>query len=381
MSLLQTCVIEGCSRPTRYRGLCFKHWKLARIEEAKPQTAPEVDTATLASAQQVQADRSKQRVNAELSSLRHKYNEALKTIERQEKEIGVVEQLRTGLDTYTISATKGSGTSEATPFVIASDWHCEELVGKELGGLNVHTPEISKARVTRFFQASLRLIQLLNQDVTINTVVLALLGDFITGNIHGEENAEKNAMPPTEAIVFAQNMIISGIEFWLAHSKYNLVIPCHSGNHARTTHTTRVATENGHSLEYLMYLHLEAYFRHEPRVTFRIAEGYHSYFEVYGRTVRFHHGHAAKYQGGVGGIYIPVNKALDQWDKARHADMDVFGHFHQYISAPKFQCNGSVIGYNAFALSIKAAFERPQQSLFLVDKKRGRTCHWPVLVE
>jgi hypothetical protein len=46
--------------------------------------------------------------------------------------------------------------------------------------------------VTKFFQSSLRLIHLLNQDVQINDVVLALLGDFITNDIH-EELKDLNA--------------------------------------------------------------------------------------------------------------------------------------------------------------------------------------------
>jgi hypothetical protein len=179
--------------------------------------------------------------------------------------------------------------------------------------------------------------------------------------------------------VHAQNLIISGLEFLLNHSPFSFVIPCHSGNHARTTQKTRFGAENGHSLEYLMYLHLAAYFRNEPRVTFLIPEGMHSYVDVYNQTIRFHHGHAVKYGGGVGGIYIPVNKAIAQWNKARRADLDVFGHFHQMRDGGNFICNGSLIGYNAFALSIKADYEPPKQALFLLDKKRGRTCTWPIL--
>jgi hypothetical protein len=174
-------------------------------------------------------------------------------------------------------------------------------------------------------------------------------------------------------------MIASGIQFILDNSTYSLVIPCHSGNHARTTAKTRFAAENGHSLEYLMYCHLAAYFRHEPRVTFIIPEGYHSYVRVYDQVIRFHHGHALRYAGGVGGIYIPVNKAIAQWQKAIPATLDVFGHFHQLRDGGNFLCNGSLIGYNAFALSIKADYEPPKQLLFMIDSKRGRTCTWPIL--
>jgi hypothetical protein len=80
------------------------------------------------------------------------------------------------------------------------------------------------------------------------------------------------------------------------------------------------------------------------------------------------------------GIDIPVKKAIAQWNKARQADLDVFGHFHQRKDGGNFLSNGSNIGYNSFALSIKADYEAPAQQLFMIDKKRGRTCTWPVLV-
>lgn len=330
---------------------------------------------------QVAADREKHRAAAELSNLKLKYDQSIKTIEQKDRELAAMGVLEQGLDTFRIEPKRSSKTSEATVIAVASDWHVEENVGKEVGGLNTYTIDIAKERTTRFFRGIHRLTALLRQDVTIETIVLALLGDFISNDIH-EEFPEVNELQPIHAIVTAQNFIISGIEFLLeANPTVKLVVPCHSGNHARTTRTTRFSSENGHSLEYLMYLHLSAYFRKEPRVTFIIPEGMHSYLDVYGTTIRFQHGHAIKYQGGVGGIYIPVNKAIGQWNKARHADLDVFGHFHQLRDGGNFVCNGSLIGYNAFALSIKADYEPPKQALFLMDKKRGRTCTWPILVE
>lgn len=329
----------------------------------------------------VESDIERNRFSLRFSLLERKYRDALAAIERHEREREAIHTLHTGVNTYEIEPMHGHGTSEGTPVWVASDWHMEENVGAEVGALNRYNVEIAQQRTTRFFRAGLRLTNLLAQDITIKNVILALLGDFITNDIHEAENAEKNELLPTHAIVVAQNAIISGIEFILNHSDYSLIIPCHSGNHGRTTKTTRFAAENGHSLEYLMYLHLAAYFKDEPRVTFIIPEGMHSYVEVYGHTIRFHHGHALKYQGGVGGIFIPAYKAIAQWNKGKQADLDVFGHFHQMKDGGNFLCNGSVIGYNAFALSIKADYEKPKQTLFLMDKKRGRTATWPILVE
>lgn len=328
---------------------------------------------------QVVEDQAKLKTADALASLKRRYEEALKTIERQERELHSSTVLGQGIDTFAIEPQKGNGTSEGTVVIVASDWHIEEKVGAEIGSLNTYSLAIAKQRATRFFQSSQRLIQILQQDIRIDTVVLALLGDYITNDIH-EDLVEANALQPIHAIVTAQDFLASGITFLLANTACKLVIPCHSGNHARTTMKTRFASENGHSLEYLMYLHLAAYFRHEPRVQFIIPDGMHSYLQVYDTTIRFQHGHAIKYGGGVGGIYIPVNKAIAQYNKGRHADLDVFGHFHQMRDGGNFVANGSLIGYNAFALSIKADYEKPKQALFLMDKTRGRTCLWPIFV-
>lgn len=332
---------------------------------------------------QVQADRERRQAQGIIAGLQSKYAAALKTIEDQSKLLGWLDRFREGVaSTFEITPREGSGTSEATPVVVASDWHIEEIVTPaSVSGLNEFNLEIAEARVRRFFQATLNLIRNhLHPGVSIHTVVLALLGDFITNDIHGAENAEANALLPIDAILRVQGWLVSGIEFLLEHSDYEFVIPCKVGNHSRTTQTTRFTTETGHSLETLLYVYLADHFRNEPRVKFVIDNGYHTYLTVYDKTIRFHHGHAIKYGGGIGGLFIPTYKAISQWEKGRHADLDVFGHFHQSKDGGNFLCNGSLIGYNTFALSIKADFERPQQTLFLVDKKRGITCRWPILL-
>lgn len=358
----------------------IKHWEAARCTQCAHQQRFRRTNPSNKPVHSLAEDRVEKQRKFDLTQLRANYAEALKTIEQLERIQGAIDSLKNSVETFTIQPLKGKHSSEGTAVIVASDWHVEERVGNEVGGLNIFNPEIAQQRATRFFQAGLRLVQLLQQDITINTVILALLGDFITNDIHGAENAEMNSEHPNHAIVTAQNLLISGIEFLLNNSKVKLIIPCHSGNHARTTQTTRFGSENGHSLEYLMYRHLAAYFRNEPRITFLIAEGMHSYIDVYGQIIRFQHGHAIKYGGGVGGIFIPANKAIAQWDKGRRADLNVFGHFHQMKDGGNFLCNGSLIGYGSYALSIKADFEEPRQLLFLMDKRRKRTCTWPILL-
>ena len=360
-------------------GLCAACYRDARWTASSTATHSHLPPSA-----QVEADQARKRTADQIRSLQARYDEALRTIERQREAMGWLDRLREGVDsTYHITPQQSTGTSEATPIILASDWHSEELVRPaQVSGLNQFNPEVFERRATRFFTAALNLItNHINPGVHVSTVVLALLGDFITNDIHDAENAENNALLPVEAILNVQKQLIAGIELFLNHTAYTLVLPCKVGNHSRTTKKVRSASETGHSLETLMYAHMAAYFRTEPRVQFVMDDGYHTYLDIYDWKVRFHHGHAIQYQGGIGGLFIPAFKAISQWNKARPANLDLFGHFHQSKDGGNFLCNGSLIGYNSFALRIKADYEPPQQTLVLIDKKRHKTCTWPIYVD
>jgi hypothetical protein len=329
----------------------------------------------------VSQDRDKMSAYAADVNLKRKYKEALQTIARLESQRDGIVSLKDTVETYTIKAKKASASSEATAVWVASDWHTDEIVEEStVNGLNHYTPLIAQHRVNNFFTSCLTLTNMSAKDVKIDTIVLALLGDFFTGHIH-PDFMELTDTQPIHAVIRVQNMIASGIQYILDNSDYKLVIPCHSGNHARTTEKTRFATENGHSLEFYMYHFLADHFKGEKRVKFVIATGQMSYMDIYSTKIRFMHGHSIRYGGGVGGIYIPVNKAISQWDKSCRADLTVFGHFHQLRDGGNFICNGSVIGYSSFALSIKADYEKPRQALFLVNSRHGVNCVWKVDVQ
>lgn len=274
--------------------------------------------------QAISKDRDLVRSKSSLSSVESKYKLALAQLDILEKEKNALLSLRHNISSYVINPYKG-GKSEATACLIASDWHYEETVNKEqVNGLNEFNLKVADIRIKNFFKNSLSLINICKKDVEIPVIVLALLGDFISGIIH-DELLEGNQLLVTDAIIKVQSHLISGIKFLLTHTGSNLVIPCHSGNHGRITAKSRIATEYGNSLEFLMYNTLKMVFAEESRVKFLIPTGYHSYVTVYNKVLRFHHGHQLKYGGGVGGIYIPVNKAIAQWNKGIKADIDLFG--------------------------------------------------------
>lgn len=330
--------------------------------------------------EEISEDRIFRTKKREDTEYKKKYELVLKQIEKLEADHSSILEIVKDERRHIIYPVKGGGTSEAVAVAVASDWHIEEEVRPEsVNGKNRYDLKEAKKRADKFFQKVVMLTRKEQQDVSIDTLVLALLGDFTSGNIHPELQSIC-LLPPTKAILEVQGFLQSGIEFILNNSRLNLVIPCHVGNHSRITPKTYISSEQGNSLEYGMYHSLKMRFAGEPRVKFIIAEGYHSFLEVYDTKIRFHHGHMLKYQGGVGGLTIPVNKAIAQWNKETRVDMDVFGHWHTYMPLKNFVGNGSLIGYNAFAVSIKADYDVPKQAYFLVDKKLGPSIFAPIFV-
>jgi hypothetical protein len=287
---------------------------------------------------------------------------------------------------WEITAPKKNGTqSEATAFMVGSDWHYEERVDPEkVNNMNEYNPSIAKDSIFNFFRVGARLRNVYNKDISINHIVIPLLGDLITGYIH-EDLVESNYMSPIEAINDLEEIIFSGIEHVLKETNCRLTIPCKFGNHGRTTPDKRISTAWENSFEVLMYRHLARMYKDHDRVQFIVEKGYLTYLTLYDKyLIRMHHGDYIKYNGGIGGITIPTIKAIAGWDRGTDAAyLDVFGHYHQQMTdtgSSKFVLNGSIIGYNSYSLSLKASYEEPKQAFFLIDKHRGKTISAPIFV-
>lgn len=268
-----------------------------------------------------------------------------------------------------------SGKREMACVVLASDWHVEEPVEPEaVAYRNEYNLDIADKRIQRFFQGIIWNIehQRASGRVAVNDLVLWLGGDLITGYIH-EELVESNLLSPTEAVRWLLPRLRDGIytlmkQLDLAH----IEVPCSYGNHGRTTPKSRVSTGYANSYEWLMYHSLADEFRKEKRINFGITNSPHQYVQVYDKTLHFHHGDSLRYMGGVGGLAIPLLKAVPQWDLVRKADVHNIGHFHQLSDFGRAVVNGSMIGYGTYSQHIRASFEVPQQALYFVDKVRGK---------
>lgn len=287
---------------------------------------------------------------------------------------------------YKMKATPTSKSGSATAFLLLSDVHCDELIPKhKVNGLNEHNPDISKNRVATIFDRFLRFIRVDRQETNVDDAVVWLGGDFFTSSTMHDASC---AFPPIVAVMFAQDLIVSGLTFLLQNEpKLKLHVVCSVGNHSRLSGSSKpvnVSSEQEHSLEWMMYHAVKAQFASEKRVTFQLDNSYHSYLQCYGKTIRFNHGHQGwRYQDGMGGVHGPLWKVISQrWDKQIRADLTCCGHYHTYTPAAigrSYIVNGSTVGPSAYSLSFGA--EPPVQAYFLVHSKYGIVGQRPLFAE
>jgi len=290
--------------------------------------------------------------------------------------LAFVESIKEQADPPRIIPREKTGLREMTAVVLASDWHIEETIDPaSVSYRNSYNLDISSERVDRFFQAISWNVehQRASDRISIRDMVLWLGGDLITGYIH-EELVESNSLSPTEAILWLLPRLEGGIRSVVDRLDLEqLVIPCSYGNHGRTTQKTRISTGYANSYEWLMYNVLADRLRDDKRVRFEITPSAHQYVKVYDQLIHFHHGDDVKYVGGIGGISVPLLKAVAAWDLVNRADIHCMGHWHMLRDFGRAVVNGSLIGYGPFSQKIRAEFEVPQQAMFYVDSKRGKT--------
>lgn len=278
-------------------------------------------------------------------------------------------------------------SGEATAFMLLSDVHCDEVVQKsKVNGLNEHNPDISKKRVATIFDRCLRFIRVDRQETNVKSLVVWLGGDFFTGEMH----EASTAMAPIIATMFAQDLIVSGLTFLLENEKdLTIHVVCSCGNHGRqygSMKPVNQSSEQEHSLEWMMYHAVKAKFAHEKRITFQMDNSYHSYLQVYGKTIRFNHGHLGwRYNDGMGGVHGPLWKIISQkWNHQVKADLSICGHYHSYTPAAlsrPYIVNGSTIGLSAYSMSFSTGVEPPSQAYFLVHSKFGIVGQRPLFAE
>jgi len=289
----------------------------------------------------------------------------------------------TSLEKFTIKENK-SLKEECTAISQFGDLHVDEIVNPDItNGLNKYNPEIAKIRTEKFFSRLIYMLRVYTRSgIKINNLVLHLVGDFISGWIH-EELVQTNRLTPIQGTLLAEELLIRGIKTLAEYENLKeIIVICTTGNHGRITKKNQFKNSVSTSFEYIMYSHLQSYFKEQgyTNVTFVINESPYTYYNIYGKINKFSHGNHFQYQGGIGGIEVPLKKWIHRENTVLPFDMAWIGHWHQYLCGNKVRINGSVIGYNEMGRAYGFTPESPQMQFQLLDKKRGYTWNCPIIL-
>jgi len=269
---------------------------------------------------------------------------------------------------------KFSKLKEGNRYAVAlfSDAHIEETVNPDtVLGLNEYNIDIAKKRIEKYF---VNLANCLEAD-EVNDLIFASLGDTISGFIF-EELAQCNGLTPLEATFEAQNLLVSGLKYLCENTELNSIkFIGIVGNHSRVTKKIQHANGYAMSYEWLMYKNVEKECKLLGLpIEFCLPNSEMAIVDTQDKKrFIFIHGFQIKSSGSgtVCGIYPALNRLAMKWSKTFKQDKIYLGHFHTCVSIPNAVVNGSIIGYNAFAMTNGFEYEEPAQQYEVFDTKIG----------
>mgnify|MGYP003423085751 CR=1 FL=1 len=252
-----------------------------------------------------------------------------------------------------------------------SDVHIESKVNSDsVLGLNEYDLDIAKKRIENYFKG---LSACIEKD-EVETLYFCIIGDIIDGWLR-EEAMQENQMSPIQAVLYAQSLICSGLAYLRnSHPKTKVLVVCTVGNHSRSSKKMQ-SNSFKLSYEWMLFKNIEQFAQAANlNMNFIIPESEIALVQAPdGKRFIITHGHQIKSSGNatVCGIYPSLQRLAMKWDRTFHQDKMYIGHFHSCINIPTAMVNGSIIGYNAFAMSNGFPYERPCQAYDLYDHKLG----------
>jgi predicted phosphodiesterase len=146
------------------------------------------------------------------------------------------------------------------------------------------------------------------------------------------------------------------------------------------------------SYEWLIYIHIEQFFRDDPRVSVYVPNEVDAHFTIYGHRFMATHGDTLGVKGGDGliGALGPIARGtMKIGNQARRIGNDfdtlVIGHYHIYLprgDATPVIVSPALIGHSMYGhLQLRVPPARPAQALSFVHHRHGFTAQWQMYLD
>ena len=287
--------------------------------------------------------------------------------------------------------TKSSPATGApgVPTLFLSDFHYGEIVRPEaVGNLNNFNKKISQVRLKSIVETAIDLCHNHMVNPKYPGIVLALGGDMMAGSIH-DELIESNDGTNIDHVLDLFDQLVWTIST-LADKFGKVFVPTCYGNHSRMYQQYRNKEAAHLSFDWMLYSMLEKHYKanKDDRIKFLIPAGFDTYYKIFGTSYLLTHGDRLGVRGGTGivGMLGPIARGVQKVRSeyanfGKSIDYVIMGHYHQYISIKGAIVNGSLKGYDEYAMSNRFAFEIPKQALWFTHPQYGVTFQVPVIAE
>ena len=312
------------------------------------------------------------------------YDGLLKDTIKQEVIIETIQDYTKGFPSIPL---KHLNNSDKTPFghekqiMVAplSDTHIGEHVFKEqMRGLNEYNFEIFNKRMYGWANQILKHTSYRRQIAPVEELVIPMLGDMISGDIH-EELARSNMANCMEQMIRGASIIAQAL-MYLAPHYTKIRVPCVVGNHGRMTRKPPMK-DKYMDWDYMLYQWMASFCRNQENIEFHIPRSFITTFKIHDKVVLITHGDCISGAGSSGAILNSITKlrsvfqfrktlqreiegALDG-DLEQEFDSVMIGHFHRIdeldIGTGELHICGTMKGPDEFALQRLQAATKPKQ--------------------
>ena len=260
-----------------------------------------------------------------------------------------------------------------------SDTHVGERVYKEqMRNLNEYNFDIFNKRMYGWANQILKHATYRRQIAPVDELIIPMLGDMISGDIH-EELARSNMANCMEQMIRGASIKGQALMYLAPHFT-KITVPCVVGNHGRMTRKPPMK-DKYMDWDYMLYQWIAAFCKNQDNLEFHIPRSFLTTFKIHDKVVLIMHGDSISGAGSSGSItgaiaklrsVFQYRKALqreiqDAMDDDSEIEFDsvMIGHFHRIdeidIGTGELHICGTMKGPDEFALQRLHAATKPKQ--------------------
>ena len=321
-------------------------------------------------------DKKVETLKGEVKLWKRLYEKSVKDSAKKDIIVDSIHLLTPSFDAVPVSTSKLGVSSHSKQIVVAplSDTHVGDNVkGEQIGGLNYYDIDIFNRRLFGWASLVSQLVELRRASTPIDELVVPMLGDMISGDIH-EELARTNIDNCMGQMIRGANLIAQAL-MMLAPKFKKIHVPCVVGNHGRMTRKPPMK-DKYMDWDYMLYQWVAAFCKNQTNITFDISKSFVSSFKVFDKTVLIMHGDSIMGAGSGMAIMKAISgmRSVFQYKKTAKnngayvpAEFDsvMMGHFHRVdeydIGTGEIHICGTMKGVDEFAMQRLHVATRPKQ--------------------